>query len=322
MMLTYRRDGSPQMSPIACNVDADGLIVVSTRETAMKTQAPAPRPARVAVRDDRRLLRRLDPGRRHRRGRVAARRDGAPGRVLPLDRAASTPTGTTTAPRWCATSASSCASPPSAPVRTAPVDVAAAVLAAGRGSRSAVTTSKPLLEWRGRPLVRWALDAALASGLRPVVLVVGYRGRRGPRRPTPSRAREGRRGGREPGTGARGSRRACGPRSTRSTPTPRSTRSCVGLADQPLVGAEAYRRLGAAHADGASSRSRPTTGAGQPGASWRVASGPRRCELGGDEGARALMRRHRAVEVDCTAPASPPTSTPSKTSNDCTQEDQ
>jgi PPOX class probable F420-dependent enzyme len=25
------------MSPIACNVDADGLIVVSTRETAMKT---------------------------------------------------------------------------------------------------------------------------------------------------------------------------------------------------------------------------------------------------------------------------------------------
>jgi PPOX class probable F420-dependent enzyme len=26
------------MSPIACNVDADGRIVVSTRETAMKTQ--------------------------------------------------------------------------------------------------------------------------------------------------------------------------------------------------------------------------------------------------------------------------------------------
>jgi len=37
VMQTYRRDGSPQMSPIACNVDADGLIVVSTRETAMKT---------------------------------------------------------------------------------------------------------------------------------------------------------------------------------------------------------------------------------------------------------------------------------------------
>jgi PPOX class probable F420-dependent enzyme len=37
VMQTYRRDGSPQMSPVACNVDADGLIVVSTRETAMKT---------------------------------------------------------------------------------------------------------------------------------------------------------------------------------------------------------------------------------------------------------------------------------------------
>jgi len=37
VMQTYRRDGAPQMSPVACNVDGDGLIVVSTRETAMKT---------------------------------------------------------------------------------------------------------------------------------------------------------------------------------------------------------------------------------------------------------------------------------------------
>ena len=37
IMLTQRRDGSPQMSPIACNVDADRKIVVSTRETALKT---------------------------------------------------------------------------------------------------------------------------------------------------------------------------------------------------------------------------------------------------------------------------------------------
>ena len=38
VMQTYRRDGSPQLSPIACAVDADGVIVVSTRETAMKTK--------------------------------------------------------------------------------------------------------------------------------------------------------------------------------------------------------------------------------------------------------------------------------------------
>jgi PPOX class probable F420-dependent enzyme len=38
VMLTTRRDGSPQMSPIACAVDAEERIVVSTRETAMKTK--------------------------------------------------------------------------------------------------------------------------------------------------------------------------------------------------------------------------------------------------------------------------------------------
>jgi PPOX class probable F420-dependent enzyme len=38
VLLTRRRDGSPQMSPVACNVDADGLVVVSTRETAIKTK--------------------------------------------------------------------------------------------------------------------------------------------------------------------------------------------------------------------------------------------------------------------------------------------
>ncbi|MFI5052840.1 MAG: PPOX class F420-dependent oxidoreductase [Acidimicrobiia bacterium] len=38
VLLTYRRDGSPQMSPITCNVDPAGHVVVSTRETALKTK--------------------------------------------------------------------------------------------------------------------------------------------------------------------------------------------------------------------------------------------------------------------------------------------
>jgi PPOX class probable F420-dependent enzyme len=38
IMHTYRRDGSPQLSPITCNVDARDRIVVSTRETALKTK--------------------------------------------------------------------------------------------------------------------------------------------------------------------------------------------------------------------------------------------------------------------------------------------
>jgi PPOX class probable F420-dependent enzyme len=38
VMLSYRADGSAQMSPVACGVDADGFVVVSTRETALKAK--------------------------------------------------------------------------------------------------------------------------------------------------------------------------------------------------------------------------------------------------------------------------------------------
>jgi len=37
IMATTRADGRPQMSPVACGVDAEGNVVVSTRETALKT---------------------------------------------------------------------------------------------------------------------------------------------------------------------------------------------------------------------------------------------------------------------------------------------
>jgi len=38
VMVTQRRDGRPQMSPVACGVGEEGFVVVSTRETAMKTK--------------------------------------------------------------------------------------------------------------------------------------------------------------------------------------------------------------------------------------------------------------------------------------------
>ena len=38
VIATRRRDGAPQMSIVACNVDGDGRVVVSTRETAVKTK--------------------------------------------------------------------------------------------------------------------------------------------------------------------------------------------------------------------------------------------------------------------------------------------
>jgi len=36
VLATMRRDGEPQMSPVAAAVDADGRVVISTRETAYK----------------------------------------------------------------------------------------------------------------------------------------------------------------------------------------------------------------------------------------------------------------------------------------------
>ena len=38
VLATTRRDGSPQLSPVTVGVDGDGLLVVSTRETAVKTR--------------------------------------------------------------------------------------------------------------------------------------------------------------------------------------------------------------------------------------------------------------------------------------------
>ncbi|MFM8302910.1 MAG: PPOX class F420-dependent oxidoreductase [Actinomycetota bacterium] len=38
VMATTRHDGRPQLSPVVCAVDDDGLVVVSTREAAYKTR--------------------------------------------------------------------------------------------------------------------------------------------------------------------------------------------------------------------------------------------------------------------------------------------
>lgn len=38
VLATMRRDGTPQMSPVACAVDSRGDVVVSSRETAIKTK--------------------------------------------------------------------------------------------------------------------------------------------------------------------------------------------------------------------------------------------------------------------------------------------
>jgi CTP:molybdopterin cytidylyltransferase MocA len=148
-----------------------------------------------------------------------------------------------------------------------------------------------LLALHGRPLLAYALDAARSSGCSPVLLVV-------------SDERVARAAGAEieivhndaPERGIASSLQSA---LRRLEPDPAVPAVVVGLADQPLVGPEAYRRVARAHADGAllafasydGVRGNPVLIA-RP--YWSEA-----LELTGDEGARVLFRRHAAVEVPC-----------------------
>jgi molybdenum cofactor cytidylyltransferase len=150
-------------------------------------------------------------------------------------------------------------------------------------------------------VVAWALDAAMASDLAPVVLVVG----------------------REAGNvlaaagvvldAAEADARVTVVHNDQWARGIASSMQCaiaalqpldvaavvVGLGDQPRVGAEAYRRLARAYDSGArlgvatyaGSRANPVLLARDH---WDEALG-----LEGDEGARVLMRRHPVVEVPC-----------------------
>ena len=178
--------------------------------------------------------------------------------------------------------------------------VAAVVLAAGRGSRLEASVAKPLLEYRGRPLVAYALEAAIASGLRPVVLVVGH----------------------DADAVARLANEFDGvaivPAADWADGISQSLRAaleaftadgnvdavCVGLADQPRVGAEAYRRVAAAVDAGAALAVATYDGQrGNPVAIARTLWSAARA-LTGDAGARQLMDGSE-VEVDCTGTGDP-----------------
>jgi molybdenum cofactor cytidylyltransferase len=177
--------------------------------------------------------------------------------------------------------------------------IAAAVLAAGRGERFGGSTPKPLVQFRGRPLVAHALDAAAASGLVPVLLVVGNEADAvaGVVAPdiTVVRNDEWRRG---IASSLVAALRALAPLIDVDAVV-------VGLADQPLVGTEAYRRLARAYDDGG--RLAVATYGGVRGNPvliareyWDEAS-----MLTGDEGARVLLRRYPAAEVRCDDTGSP-----------------
>jgi molybdenum cofactor cytidylyltransferase len=180
------------------------------------------------------------------------------------------------------------------------VTVAAALLAAGRGSRlGAHTTAKPLLELSGRHLVDWALDAAISAGIRPVLLVVGHTGDAVAATAPPTvqvvAAPDWQ-------LGIAHSLHAA---LDALEPDRAVDAVCIGLADQPRVGPDAYRRLVTAHQHGATLA--VATYVGQRGnpvlldrSLWPEARAVR-----GDIGARALMGTHPVTEVDCTGTGDP-----------------
>jgi molybdenum cofactor cytidylyltransferase/nicotine blue oxidoreductase len=179
------------------------------------------------------------------------------------------------------------------------LDVAVAVLAAGRGSRFGGERPKSLVEWHGRPLVSWALEAAVTSGLFPVLLVTGH-GRDSVADAAPA------------GVDVvhsphwhRGIAHSLRAALTALEGYDAVGAVCIGLADQPRVGAEAYRRLATARADGATLA--VATYGGTRGNPVLLARSlwPEAHELDGDVGARVLMQRHPVVEVPCDDTGSP-----------------
>jgi molybdenum cofactor cytidylyltransferase len=177
------------------------------------------------------------------------------------------------------------------------LSTAIAILAAGRGSRLGGDASKPLLEWRGRPLVTWAVDAALESGLAPVLVVVGYRGDEVRAALADREVQVVDNAGWDEGI-ASSLRVAL----TTLMPIDDVGAVCVGLADQPMIDPEVYRAL---HGLPGGEITVPYYD-GEPGNPVKLARSlwPEAMELRGDAGARMLMRDRVVAWIDCTGTGS------------------
>ncbi|NER37484.1 MAG: nucleotidyltransferase family protein [Oscillatoria sp. SIO1A7] len=177
--------------------------------------------------------------------------------------------------------------------------VAVAILAAGRGSRLGGDSPKPLTLLGERTLLDRSLGAALDSGLDPVLLVVGYEAEKvaavAPKQAIVVRNPDWQ-GGIASSLQA-ALRTLVGDRSI--------TGICIGLADQPFIGAEAYRRLAAAGRQGAELAAATYGGARRNPVFLGRSLWFEAMKLEGDEGAKQLMRRYPVVEVPCDKTGNP-----------------
>jgi molybdenum cofactor cytidylyltransferase len=173
-------------------------------------------------------------------------------------------------------------------------DLAAAVLlAAGEGARYAASGGgghKLLAAFRGRPLVRWAVDAAVAAGIGPVWVVTGAADLPvGDGVDVLANPRWG--------EGMATSLQVA----VAQARTEGIDAIVVGLADQPLVTAEAWRRVAASPS--------PIARAsydGMPGHPVRLAAEVwPDLPTTGDQGARSLLRCHPELVEDVACPGHP-----------------
>ncbi len=177
--------------------------------------------------------------------------------------------------------------------------VSAVLLAAGAGSRFG--GGKLLAPYRGRPLIEAALCGLRESPVDEIIVVVGAEGKRLRNISTAYGARvvENPNWSAGMSTSVRAGLSACGSAAQAAV---------ISLADQPLVGAEAVKRLVAAFEGGA--KVAVSTYSGHPRNPalfvrevWPLLSR----ELSGDEGARAVIKRHPELvtEVVCDDVADP-----------------
>lgn len=168
------------------------------------------------------------------------------------------------------------------------------VLAAGRGSRFGNAAPKTLARFGRRPLVAHAVSAARSSGLRPVVVVVGCQAS-----DVAAAAGVGIEVLIENPNWEEGMSTSLRAGLAAILADRSVTAVAVALADQPRIGADAYRRLADAHRAGAELAVATYDGKrGHPVLIGRVHF-QEAMRMTGDEGARTLLAAHPVVEVPC-----------------------
>lgn len=168
---------------------------------------------------------------------------------------------------------------------------AAVVLAAGLGRRF---PGKLRVPFRGRPLVQWALESAAGSGLDELLVVVGDDDL-ADLRPAGARALRNA----DPAVGQASSLGVA----IAAADVAGHEAVVVGLADQPLVPTEAWRRVAAAPADAAIATA-TFSGARRPPVRLLRAVWPLLPDAG-DEGARVLLRSRPELVVEVPCPGDP-----------------